>query len=116
MQSPTFTALKRTTQIVNFYDDIDDTEYSSGTETSESSAVEQPLSEKYPVLFHTDSMEVPISLMRMIEHELREGNYDLRTVLNDCCGMVKGTSEFNDAYIAARILSQSRFKKHSANG
>jgi len=63
---------------------------------------------RHPVL-DVDRTVVSTSLIRRIENELRNNEYDPRTVFNSCRGLTKGSLEFEEAYIAARIRS---FAKH----
>jgi hypothetical protein len=51
---------------------------------------------------------VPLSLMRQIDRELKSNCCDPRIVHNSCRGLQTGTSDFEDAYIAARIAAYSR--------
>jgi hypothetical protein len=72
--------------------------------------VEQP--ETRPLVLDVDRMVVSASLIRRIGHELQHDECDPRTVMNSCRGLTKGSLEFENAYIAARIRS---FAKHQRN-
>lgn len=68
-----------------------------------------------PVRSHTvldaDSMLVPASVIRRIEQELRDNEYDSRTVFSSCRGLSRGSRRFEEAYVAARIRSFSKHRR-----
>lgn len=72
----------------------------------------KPLPTKRPTLLDTDRMVLPASVIRRIEHELREDQCDPRTVFQACRGMTKGSRRFEEAYIAARIRSFAKSRRH----
>ncbi|MBC8127531.1 MAG: hypothetical protein H8M99_10370 [Gloeobacteraceae cyanobacterium ES-bin-144] len=84
-------------------------------ETPKSLDAKRPLPGNHPLVLGAESMRVPSSLMRRIEHELREDECDLRTTFSACRGLVKGTSEFTDAYVTARIRNHSRLQRDSTH-
>ncbi len=71
--------------------------------------VPTPLPEKRHPVLDVDRMVVSASMIRRIEHELKHDDCDPRTVFNFCRGLKRGSLEFEDAYISARIQS---FAKH----
>lgn len=68
-----------------------------------------PLPEKRHPVLDVSRMVVSANHMRRIEYELKHDECDLRTVFSACRGLKRGTIEFENAYIAARIRS---FVKH----
>ncbi|MEO5917241.1 MAG: hypothetical protein ABIS50_23625 [Luteolibacter sp.] len=58
-------------------------------------------------------MVVSGSLMRRIEYELKHDECDARTVFSSCRGLARGTREFEDAYIGARIRSFNKHQRYS---
>lgn len=68
-----------------------------------------------PTLLDTDRMVLPSSVIRRIEHELREDQCDPRTVFQACRGLTKGTQRFEEAYIAARIRSYAKSRRHAVS-
>lgn len=75
---------------------------------SESSTSRQQLPERRDSVLDVDQMVVPISLMRRIESELKEDRCDARTVFSSCRGLERGSREFEDAYIEARIRAVAK--------
>jgi hypothetical protein len=90
----------------------DDVEYFRILELTDHLSAYSPLPEKrYPVL-DVENMVVSGALMRKIQYELSHGEYDLRTVFNACRGLEKGSREFEEAYIAARIRSSAKHQRN----
>lgn len=73
--------------------------------------VSSPIPEKRNPVMDVDKLVVPCALMRRIEHELRHGECDVRTVFNYCRGLERGTRAFEEAYIIARIRSFARHQR-----
>ncbi len=74
-----------------------------------------PLSGKCDHVLGTDCMILSPGLMRRIENELKHDVCDMRTVFSHCRGLQKGSREFEEAYIAARIRSFVRNQRDSVD-
>lgn len=60
-------------------------------------------------------MLVSASVIRRIERELKDNECDMKTVFSACRGLSRGTCEFEEAYVSARILSFATRRKNSTN-
>ena len=74
-----------------------------------------PLSGKCDHVLGTDCMILSPGLMRRIENELKHDICDMRTVFSHCRGLQKGSREFEEAYIAARIRSFVRKQRDAVD-
>jgi hypothetical protein len=74
-----------------------------------------PLPETRLPVLDVDRMVVSTSLVRRIEHELKHDECDPRTVINSCRGLARGSLEFENAYIAARIRSFAKHQRKPVN-
>jgi hypothetical protein len=73
--------------------------------------VPTPLPEKRPAVPDVERMVVTSSMIRRIGYELKHGECDPRTVFNFCRGLERGSLEFENAYIAARLRSYARHQR-----
>lgn len=95
---------------IPIFDDLDDDiHFLPVLHPRDGSHVSTPLPSKNHPVLDVDRTVVSTSLIRRIEHEMRNDDCDPRTVFNFCRGLTKGSLEFEEAYIAARIRS---FAKH----
>lgn len=64
-----------------------------------------PLHSKRHVVLDVDKLAVSSSLLRKIEQEIKHNECDPRVVFHSCRGLKRGSLEFEEAYIDARIRS-----------
>ena len=103
--------LKPIPQFVEDDGDIDDMLFFQSLESLDPSSPHTQLPTGRHTVLDTDSMVLPASLIRRIEHELRDNQHDSRTVLSACRGLPRGSRQFEEAYIAARIRSFAKKRR-----
>ena len=72
-----------------------------------------PVPDRHHAAHDLGRMVVSTSMMRKIEHELIHDECDSRTVFHSCRGLAKGSIEFEEAYVAARIRSHAKQQRIS---
>lgn len=77
--------------------------------------VPTPLPTKRHPVLEVDRTVVSAALIRKIEHELKHDECDPRTIFNHCRGLARGSLEFEDAYISARIRSFAKYQRISTD-
>lgn len=105
-------AMKPIPQLVEPDLDHDDILFFRSFDELDAPQPHKSLPTRRPILLDTESMVLPASVIRRIEHELREDQCDPRTVFQACRGMTKGSQRFEEAYIAARIRSFAKSRRH----
>jgi hypothetical protein len=89
----------------------DDILFFRGMDSPVHLVAQKPLPVRRHAVLEADSMLIPASVIRRIEQELRDNEYDSRTVFSCCRGLPRGSRRFEEAYIAARIRSFSKHRR-----